>query len=124
MYRPENILDPLFFSFSFFQIDGTSTLKEFQLVQLGASDGGRQSSGSLSPTRVFYTEFDPASSATCGDKADTCTNSYTFNNLANSACQSSFICSALDGNTCGSYGIDLNLDSHSHEVCFKARFTE
>ncbi|TRY78589.1 hypothetical protein TCAL_04995 [Tigriopus californicus] len=95
-------------------VGGGGTLYEFSLVP--GSDSGNAKA--LSPVVVYQTTIGKVDFSGC--KADKCYRSFMFQSRSKEGCQFAFVCSRLEDQPCGNFGIDLQypaMGSSVDQVC-------
>lgn len=85
---------------SLFQINGSTLIRNISLTSLPSGQA-------VSPVYVYHTSSAKNTLPAC--LHDRCSVSYTFTNMGRKACQASLICSSLNGNVCGDFGLDFNV---------------
>ena len=92
------------------QINNTQNLKTISLET-------DPTSKSLSTLNIYQFLFGSRSS--CTDGSSRCEISTDLQYFATGSCDFTFVCSVLDGNPCGSYGIKVGLanEEEDHDVC-------
>ena len=100
-----------------FQLSSSRLLEPFEFYREGAVANAQ----GFSPVLIYNTiiKRDDGSVQNCSVEEDKCQQEYSFKQWHSSSCQFNFVCSQLEENPCGDFGLSLNVgnEDKNEDVC-------
>jgi hypothetical protein len=73
----------------------------------------------ISPRTFYSLQLNRTSLPDCPEESVKCSHSYSLKWLWDNECQANFVCSRLEGNVCGDYGVGVAFgDQQEADVCY------